>query len=309
VDLFLSYLYPAQIEVGAIRDLQSMGIPCVNFFCDNVREFRTVPAEYRAFAMHWVPEFEALPMYREAGLAHVHAPMPCWIPLELRGAPSAETEPATFLGSADVLRRDLLVRALRCGADFVVRGPGWDSSSNSLEGSQPPRSIVKLVTNQRNAVRRHGLGILWRKLQAGVWPVQALPIPSANIRATVLGTEYLRVTREAAVAIGINRVPTAKATDRRPLKYSRLRDIEAPMVGACYLTEWTEGLGELYELGHDIETYRTPEELGVKIRDLQKHPERRLRMRRRGQIRAIHEHSVSRSVSRIIQRLGLSACE
>ena len=69
IHLFVGYFYPEQVEVSAIRELQRMGIPCVNFFCDNVREFVKPPAEYAPFALHWVPEFEALPMYREARIA------------------------------------------------------------------------------------------------------------------------------------------------------------------------------------------------------------------------------------------------
>ena len=112
IHLFVGYFYPEQVEEAAIRELQRMGIPCVNFFCDNVREFLKPPAEYSAFALHWVPEFEALPMYRAAGLPHVHAAMPCWISDELRNASRIETEPATFIGSPDVLRRNLLGQAL-----------------------------------------------------------------------------------------------------------------------------------------------------------------------------------------------------
>src|SRR5438094_9278569 len=43
IDLFLSYLYPQMVEPGAIREIQGLGVPCVNFFCDNVREFHRVP--------------------------------------------------------------------------------------------------------------------------------------------------------------------------------------------------------------------------------------------------------------------------
>src|SRR4051794_4564671 len=46
IDLFLSYLFPQQIEVAAIAQLKQLGIPCVNFFCDNVREFTRVPQEF-----------------------------------------------------------------------------------------------------------------------------------------------------------------------------------------------------------------------------------------------------------------------
>src|SRR6266513_2305327 len=53
---FLSYLYPKQVDPTAIKELHRMGIPTVNFFCDNVREFDRVPPEYSPFALHWVPE-------------------------------------------------------------------------------------------------------------------------------------------------------------------------------------------------------------------------------------------------------------
>jgi hypothetical protein len=45
----------------------------------------------------------------------------------------------------------------------------------------------------------------------------------------------------------------------QPNTYSRLRDIEAPMLGACYLTEQTEGLECLYDIGNEIEIYKDPE--------------------------------------------------
>ncbi len=77
IDLFLSYLYPQQIETGAIAELQKIGIPCINFFCDNVREFSSVPAKFRCFTLNWVPEFEALSMYDSARVPCLHAPMPC----------------------------------------------------------------------------------------------------------------------------------------------------------------------------------------------------------------------------------------
>lgn len=75
------------------------------------------------------------------------------------------------------------------------------------------------------------------------------------------------------------------------------------MVGACYLTEWTAGLEELYDLGTEIETYRTPDELVGKVRELQRDRARRRVLRQRGQQRALGEHSVARSLKRIAQRL------
>jgi len=303
IHLFIGYFYPAQVEVSAIRELQRMGIPCVNFFCDNVREFLKPPAEYAPFDLHWVPEFEALAMYRKSGLPFVHAAMPCWVPEEQKSLPRLESEPATFIGSSDVLRRDLLGQALQGGADFVIRGNGW--LSDTAKPSKQIRTTATLVRNQINVVKRYGLGGLMTKIGSRVRPLRPSAIEYSRIGAPLSDSEYFRVTREAMVTIGVNRVPSTNRSLHRPLVYSRLRDIEAPMLGACYLTEWTEGLEHMYELGEEIETYRTAEELASKLGELRKDAARRTAMRQRAQRRALADHTVGQSIERIRAYLGL----
>jgi glycosyl transferase family 1 len=303
IDLFVGYLYPEQVEVSAISELQRMGIPCVNFFCDNVREFLKPPAEYAPFDLHWVPEFEALAMYRKSRLPFVHAAMPCWISPELRSLPRLESEPATFIGSPDVLRRDLLGGALQDGADFVIRGNGW--LTGVAAKSRQVRTPGTLIRNQIDLVKRHGVGGLLAKVETRVRPLRPREIEEARIGAPLSDTEYFRVTREALVTIGVNRVPTANRSLHRPLVYSRLRDVEAPMLGACYLTEWTEGLEHMYDLGEEIETYRTAEELTGKLSELRKDSARRTAMRQRAQRRALAEHTVGRSIELIRAHFGI----
>ena len=303
IHLFVGYFYPEQVEEAAIRELQRMGIPCVNFFCDNVREFLKPPAEYSAFALHWVPEFEALPMYRAAGLPHVHAAMPCWVSDELRNASRIETEPATFIGSPDVLRRNLLGQALRGGANFVIRGNGW--LADTANQSKQVRTAASLISNQIDLVKRRGLGSLLTKIESRVRPLRPPTIEKSRIGAPLSDAEYFRVSREAMVTIGVNRVPSANRSLHRPLVYSRLRDIEAPMLGACHLTEWTEGLEHMYELGKEIETYRTAEELTSKLGELCLDPVRRRAMRERAQRRALSDLSVARSIARIGAHFGI----
>jgi hypothetical protein len=311
IDVFLTYLFPKQVDVSAIREIQRIGIPCVNFFCDSVREFRRVPAEFRPFALHWVPEFEALPLYRTAGLPHIHAPMPCWIPPEYRSVPDRESEPPTFVGSADVLRCDLLARVLSCGENVIVRGPDWRPEpgwheDHAINKSAKPQSIATTMMNQYRLIRDHGLKALFYKLQQRLHPLRPSSLPESAIRTSWLSDkEYFRVSREASILIGINRVPTLKATHRRPLVYSRLRDIEAPMLGACYLTEWSAGLASLYELGTEIETYRTADELADKIGLLNRNLQQRRVMRHKAQRHALDEHSVGRSVARMARSLGI----
>ena len=79
------------------------------------------------------------------------------------------------------------------------------------------------------------------------------------------------------------------------------------MLGACYLTEWAPGIDDLYEAGVEIETYRDAAELVEKSARLHTDPARRKELRRRGQFRALNEHTISRSLSRISTQLGISS--
>ena len=62
VDLFLSYLYPQQVDIEVLTEIKKLGIPIVNFFCDNVREFKKIPEAFSVFDLNWVPEYKAIQM-------------------------------------------------------------------------------------------------------------------------------------------------------------------------------------------------------------------------------------------------------
>jgi hypothetical protein len=304
VDLFLSYLYPVQVDIGAIAEIQRLGIPCVNFFCDNVREFTNVPPVFSCFDLHWVPEFEALPMYHRAGLKTCFAAMPCWVSPEARASATTETEQVTFIGSADDLRSALFSKALSLGASIKIGGKGWlEESDGDNLSSKPGRSILEMARNQARFVRDRGVAQWLRKLSQRI-PLEAKKkVPAAAIMPPINKSDYVKLTRESMITIGVNRVPTFRRPPSDPLTYSRLRDIEAPMMGACYLTEWTEGLGQFYQIGTEIETYRTAAELVTKIELLRSDPTRRRNLRRNGQEKALAELTIAKSLTKIISAL------
>lgn len=304
VDLCLFYLYPAQIDESAIRQLRGMGIPCVHFFCDNVREFRTPPSEFRCFDLNWVPEHKAIAPYRKLGLRHVNLPMPCWVAPEHRHLPDREETLARFIGTRDQLRADLLARVTRCDLKLEIRGPAWDSEHPIHQGLAPA-SFAQRVEHWINLARNQGGMAVWRRVTNRFQSPSAPYDFSAWLRPAAFSPAYEELTRSAAVCLGINRYPSLRFPSDKPDTYSRLRDIEAPMLGACYLTEWTEGIGDLYELGVEIETYRDAEELAAKARDLLADSARRQRMRACALKRAHAEHSIPKIIQRISEKLGL----
>jgi hypothetical protein len=303
VDFFLSYLFPNQVEPAAIATIRALGIPCVNFFCDNVREFTRVPSSYRGFDLHWVPEADARTLYAAARLPFLSAPMPMWVPPEYRAPPAAENNDTLFIGSHDVLREDLLGGAVARGLTLKIHGDGW--RPGGTVALLPPRTVGGTIANQFEFLRTHGLrGFAMRATYQA-----HRPRPDAWIdgcwQPAVHGDAYFRATRESRVVIGINRYPSFRHPFSQPGRYSRLRDIEAPMLGACYLVEWAPGLDELYDLGTEIATYRDAAGLAEEAARLQADPARRQSLRRLGQRRALADHTLARSVARIASALGL----
>lgn len=306
ISFFLGYLYPQMVDATAIKELQRIGIPCVNFFCDNVREFREVPSEFQHFDLHWVPEYQAVEMYRRAGLKYLHAAMPCWVPPAQRTCDHPETEGATFIGSPDELRRALLGQAIESGAEINIYGAGWNGEQKHPCATR--KDCGKLLANQWRDITTRGVDSWLYKFERRFRPLPQPPaIPLRRLCGKLSPDDFVRVMQQSAVAIGINRVTVHYRSLRRPITYSRLRDIEAPMMGACYLTEWAEDLEHLYEVGKEIEIYRTAEELKEKLETLRKNPGRRREMRRLAQARALNEHSVAASLLKIGRELGVRA--
>lgn len=309
IDLFLGYLFPNQVESSAVKEIQALGIPCVNFFCDNVREFTSVPQEYYCFDLNWVPEFKALEMYQKAGLKYIYAPMPVWVPPEQRTCDHPENFGPTFIGSRDALREGLMAQAIKLGAPVEIRGPSWVKDDNATVNNintNSNKSISKFLVNQIDFLKKYGMvGFIWKStyLLRSKVPDE---IFQDFVREKAFGTKYVEVTQQSRIILGINRYPSFHYPFFKPDTYSRLRDIEVPMMGGCYLTEWTEGLEHLYDLGEEIETYRTAEEMVEKIQFLESEPQKRRKMRCSAQRRALEQHSVAKSIEIIGTTLGLS---
>jgi hypothetical protein len=299
-NFFLSYFYPQHVSSEGIRELQRMGVPCVNFFCDNYRMFRRMPEEFRVFDLNWVPEYQSLGLYRDAHVKYIHAAMPCWVPLQQRTHSHVDTLGVTFVGSPDDLRLRLLGEAIHAGVDIDIYGKGW--KGEFAPALAPTKTTLNIIKNQWIDIRRFGVRSWLLKLDKFLSP---LPPPREIPHERLLGKlapaspELIRVMQQSIVTLGINRVATPYHTHRRVVTYSRLRDIEAPMMGACYLTEWAEDLETLYDLGTEIETYRTVDEMKAKIEMLLADKDKRQSLRRRGQSRALSDHSVGRTFDRI----------
>lgn len=308
-DLFLAYLYPSQVDAAAIAEIRKMGIPCVNFFCDNVRTFRRIPEEYRAFDLNWVPESNATGLYRKAGMPFVHLPMPMWVAPEHRVLKEEKLEQVSFIGSTDIQRiillEDILSRAPEL--PLAIYGEGWLNSTSPAAPETPVPlkfGLSQWATHQNEFIRSQGLTAWFRKIRYR----KNNTVPSARLRTYLRSKpdfqEYVRLSQESRITMGINRYPSFRFPLNQPDSYSRLRDIEAPMLGCCYLTEWANGLDELYDIGNEIFVYRSPADFIEQYTRLASDEVLRRKLRKKGQLRSLNEHSIPHTLNAIFKTLN-----
>lgn len=298
IDMFLSYFYPNHIDELAIKEIQKSGIKCVNFFCDNVRDFKSIPDEFKVFDLNWVPEYKALKLYSKGKMPYIHLPMPMWVEPKFRKTSLNESNRVSFIGSKDVQRIWLFNELAKSDVDFDVYGSGWQNEPNvNVQSAQKSN----LIANQVAFLKNNGITAFYRKAMSSFSPKVIHSSLYDHIKEKPTYEDYVKLTQESMITLGVNRYPSFDFPFSNPNSYSRLRDIEAPMLGACYLTEYTEGLENMYEIGEEIETYKNEDDLVEKIKYLKSNEAQRKKLRLNGQKITLSQHSIPNSLHKIFK--------
>lgn len=85
----------------------------------------------------------------------------------------------------------------------------------------------------------------------------------------------------------------------------KIRDFDAPMAGALYVTHRNPDLLQLYREGEEIACYLTIEECVHKIRYYLNHPEERIRVAAAGRARAVRDHTWEARLAHAFELMGI----
>jgi hypothetical protein len=174
---------------------------------------------------------------------------------------------AAFIGMPTGPRVMQLSELLAAGAPLEIRGPGW--REENLPHTAPA------------AMAFHGLGEHLR--QSPHWPRV-----HAHARGPLSDAELPGYVRGCQAILGLN-----QATDRagRQLSYLKLRDLEFPGLGACYLTEHNDDVSAALDMGREVLTYRSLAEAAELLRELPTQPARVAQIGAAGRRRVLAEHT------------------
>jgi len=283
LDLFLSYFYNSHFDPSGFDELRRLGIPSVNFYCNSIYQFKYVAAIAATADFSWHPEKNARELYLRAG------GRPIWVqmgadPVVYRPRPEVARKPsACFVGQRYADRDRWMASLIRANLPLEIYGPGW--------GDEPNRSVEKLpnstaaylgrVQHRPGTVSSYLDNTRWLISNAGVFAGVARfvrqiryrqathklsPLFMSSARGPISFEKISEVFAAHDVVLNFSNVWSDGRPGSKLIPHVRLRDFEAPMCRTCYLTGHTEEVAEFYEIGKEIDTYRSSAELLDKTR-------------------------------------------
>jgi hypothetical protein len=286
-DAVLSYCFASDVEPQLVRDTVEAGIPWINFFCDSVYAFDRVAPLAREASLNWFPESAAEPHYRALGRQVLCRPYALNAAALPEAVCSVAAHPLGFVGAAYGTRAMQVAALAVLGRRVTVHGEGWRWRSERPAGRGPVRRTRPLGTLAR--LKQIGDRLLIRALLPWLRPGEPLT-----------DTDLIRFVSECRVVLGLNEAPVRRRADR---SYLKLRDVEFPGYGACYLTQHNSDVARAFDVGREVLTFHNLVEAAAMARDLAARPALAEAIGRAGRRRVLREHTWATRLGEIVRAL------
>jgi spore maturation protein CgeB len=323
VHLFLSYFYNAHFDPAGFDELRRLYIPSVNFYCNGIQQFALVADIAARADFSWHPDRVARKSYLAIDAKPITIQMAA-DPNVYRPVREIPRQPkAVFMGQNYADRARWISALIRDHVPVDIFGHGWERPETLLPVSpELPRSseiYLGRKVSRPGSLKSYYQAILqclsregwrapgrlleqWRyrrenqRLLAGIASFAKGPVPLGKI-AEVFSSYDLCLNFSNVWADGRPGSPL--------IPWVRLRDFEGPMCRTCYLTGHTDEIAEYYEIGREVDTYRTRDELVDKARFYLTHPDVADRLRERGEARARRDHTWKHRFAELFKKIEL----
>jgi spore maturation protein CgeB len=295
-------VYPDTLDL-----IRQSGVPTVNFSCNNVHQFDLVRDIAPHFDLCIVPERAAFADFQAAGARPIRIQLAA-NPRVYRPQPEPRIYDVTFVGQRYADRADFLTHLHENGVDVRAWGAGW--APRKRFDVAHARAALALVEDERlDGVRRLvAAGARSRVLGFGKShnppaPNPQHPTPYGGPR--LLQADLIKRFSQSRLSLGFATAGASHLSEKR-LTHLRLREFEAPMSGALYLTEDQPELHEYFEPGKEVLTYTDRQDLLETSRYYLAHQEQSERIRHAGWRRAVQEHTWQHRFAELFAALGLN---
>lgn len=324
IDLFLSYFYNSHFDPAGFEEIHRLGISTVNFFCNSIYQFELVAEIAPKVTFSWHSEREAKSSYLSVGANPVWVQMGADPEVYYPVATLTRTSKACFIGQRYADRDQLLSALIQEDIPVHIYGKGWgykeSISASKSQAQQEESSYLGRKLSKPGSLKSYaGLVAENMNRQGYFWGLQRT-IQQFSHRRHSKTLNPMLASAACGYAGSISQTFASYElilnfsnvwSDGRPasslIPHVRLRDFEAPMSRTCYLTGYTEEIEEFYELGKEIDTYNSIDELIDKTKYYLDHSSEAECLRSSGYERSLRDHTWVRRFQQLFKAIGLSA--
>ncbi len=305
-NLFFSYLTDDMIEPSVIDEIRRCGVPTCNFSCNNTHQFYLVKGLSCHFDYNLHSEKFAADIFRKIGATPIWFPMGA-NPKYYKTYNSPKARQVSFVGQNYATRTQYIWHLLESGVDTHVYGPGW-----VLKRDYPRlREFLRWARRTREALGALvAVSVVRRAYRSA--SLAHLDLTErlrqkyrANLHGPISDEQMIEKYSDSQISLGFLDVFDFHDPSSTVKQHLHLREFEAPMSGAFYVTGYCEELTEFYEPDKEIITYRNVHELLHKVKYYLSHPEEAERIRLAGQQRALQCHTYQRRFKELFPKIGL----
>jgi glycosyltransferase involved in cell wall biosynthesis len=305
IDLFFGYFYSSVVYPETIDLIRQSGVPTVNFSCNNVHQFHLMRDIAPRFDLCIVPEKVALADFEAVGARPARIQLAA-NPRVYRPYPEPRVYDVAFVGQRYADRATYLDTLYQGGIDVRAWGAGW-APGKRVDVAHAKAALALVEDERLDGIRRMLRERVARVLRPSEPstepPAQNGHVPYGGPR--LLHADLVKMFSRSRISLGF---ATAGESHRTPtrLRHLRLREFEAPMSGALYLTEDQPELAEYFEPGEEVLTYTDPDDLLDRVRYYLAHQEQSERIRHAALSRARREHTWQHRFAELFATLGLA---
>ena len=311
IGLFLSYFYNSHFDPAGFEQVHKLGIPTVNFYCNSTYQFELVAQIAPKVQFAWHPEKHARDLYLKAGANPVWVQMGSDPDLYHPVDQTTRQKRCCFVGQRYADRDRLAAGLLNAGVPLDIYGQGWPGATTAAQSTSSSPSGQKIggyfQAVMENFRREGPIGGLRRNIRQWKYRSETRRLNPLLAPANCgFAPSISQTFSEYEVVLNFSNVWADGRPGAQLIPHVRLRDFEGPMCRACYLTGHTDELGEFYEVGKEIDTYRSPEELVEKTRYYLSHPASAEALREAGYRRAIRDHTWRRRFEELFRKIDVA---
>jgi len=273
IQVFFSYFYDACVCPQVIEEIKSLGITTVNWFCNGSYQLHLVSTISPHYDWCLVPEHFRLRDYEVMGAKPLYcqeaANPDVYHPYDL-----PQEFDVTFVGQAYGERPDYIRFLYANGVDVRVWGPRWEYHT---------------VPRSRNPLR---------------WLFPRSGLPQSRYGGVLSDDGLVEMFSRSRINLGFATCGETHREGER-IQQVRLRDFEVPMCGGFYLVEYQEEIERFFEVGKEIECYRSREEMLDKVRFYLRNEKVRRDIAEAGRKRCLREHTWTQRFQTAFEQMGL----